>query len=139
VLTCKGNADSIKKLIKKLGLITMSEESKKRERMNKAWLLLVVAGFFETAWAIGLKYTEGFTRLLPSVFTLVTLAISMLLLAKATKNLPIGTAYSVWVGIGALGAAIMGMILFKEPVTPTRIFFLILLLASIIGLKVTSA
>lgn len=101
-------------------------------------MLLVVAGCFEVAWAIGLKYTEGFTKLLPSIFTLITLAISMVLLAKASRELPIGTAYGVWVGIGALGAAIMGMILFKEPVTPMRIFFLILLLASIIGLKVTS-
>lgn len=106
--------------------------------MNRAWMLLVVAGFFEMAWAIGLKYTEGFTKLLPSLFTAVTLAISMILLAKASRDLPIGTAYAVWVGIGAMGAVILGMILFKEPVTPTRIFFLILLLTSIIGLKVTS-
>jgi quaternary ammonium compound-resistance protein SugE len=106
--------------------------------MNKAWLLLVVAGLFETAWAVGLKYTEGFTKLLPSIFTLVTLAISMVLLAKASRDLPIGTAYGVWVGIGALGAAILGMILFKEAASPMRIFFLILLLTSIIGLKVTS-
>ncbi len=102
-------------------------------------MLLIIAGMFECAWAVGLKYTEGFTKLLPSVFTLVTLAISMVLLAKASKDLPIGTAYAVWVGIGALGAAILGIFLFKEQVTPARIFFLILLLASIIGLKVTSA
>jgi quaternary ammonium compound-resistance protein SugE len=101
-------------------------------------MMLVLAGLFETAWAIGLKYTEGFTRLLPSIFTLVTLAISMFLLAKAAKDLPIGTAYAVWVGIGALGAAILGIFLFKEPAAPMRIFFLILLLASIIGLKATS-
>lgn len=107
--------------------------------MSKAWLLLVVAGLFEVGWSIGLKYTHGFTKLVPSLFTGVTLAISMFLLAKAAKDLPIGTAYAVWVGIGALGAAIMGMILFKEPATPARIFFLILLLTSIIGLKVTSA
>ncbi len=102
-------------------------------------MLLVVAGLFECAWAIGLKYTEGFTKLLPSVFTIITLAISMVLLAKASRDLPIGTAYAVWVGIGALGAAILGIFLFREQVTPARIFFLILLLASIIGLKVTSA
>lgn len=106
--------------------------------MNKAWLLLVVAGLFEVAWAIGLKYTQGLTKTIPMLFTGGALAISMYLLAKATKDLPIGTAYAVWVGIGALGAAIMGMILFKEPITPMRIFFLILLLTSIIGLKVTS-
>lgn len=102
-------------------------------------MLLIIAGLFECCWAIGLKYTNGFTKLLPSVFTIVTLAVSMFLLAKASKELPIGTAYAVWVGIGALGAAILGIILFKEPVTPARIFFLILLLASIIGLKATSA
>lgn len=102
-------------------------------------MLLIVAGLFECCWAIGLKYTQGFTKLLPSIFTIVTLAVSMVLLAKASKELPIGTAYAVWVGIGALGAAILGIFLFKEPVTPARIFFLILLLASIIGLKATSA
>jgi quaternary ammonium compound-resistance protein SugE len=106
--------------------------------MNKAWAMLIVAGLFEVAWATGLKYTEGFTKLLPSMFTLITLALSMFLLAKASKDLPIGTAYGVWVGVGALGAAIMGMILFREPATPMRIFFLLLLLTSIIGLKVTS-
>lgn len=107
--------------------------------MSKSWMLLIVAGLFECCWAIGLKYTNGFTKLLPSIFTIVTLAVSMVLLAKASKELPIGTAYAVWVGIGALGAAILGIFLFKEPVTPARIFFLILLLASIIGLKATSA
>ncbi len=106
--------------------------------MSKSWMLLFIAGLFECAWAIGLKYTDGFTRILPSLFTLSTLFISMFLLARATRDLPIGTAYAVWVGIGALGAATLGMILFKEPATPLRIFFLILLLASIIGLKVTS-
>lgn len=107
--------------------------------MSKSWMMLIVAGLFEVGWSIGLKYTEGFTKLIPSIFTGGTLAISMYLLAKAAQDLPIGTAYAVWVGIGALGAAIMGMILFKEPATPARIFFLILLLTSIIGLKVTSA
>ncbi len=102
-------------------------------------MLLIVAGLFECAWAVGLKYTEGFTKLIPTVFTITTLSISMFLLAKASRDLPIGTAYAVWVGIGALGAAILGIFLFREQVTPARIFFLILLLASIIGLKVTSA
>jgi quaternary ammonium compound-resistance protein SugE len=106
--------------------------------MNRAWLLLIVAGLFEVAWAIGLKYTQGLTKTIPMILTGGALAVSMFLLAKATKDLPIGTAYAVWVGIGALGAAIMGMILFKEPASPLRIFFLILLLTSIIGLKVTS-
>jgi quaternary ammonium compound-resistance protein SugE len=102
------------------------------------WIILTIAGLFETAWAIGLKYTQGFTRLWPSVFTLVTLAISMLLLAKAADKLPIGTAYSVWVGIGALGAAILGIVLFKEPLTFMRVFFILLLLIAIIGLKLSS-
>lgn len=106
--------------------------------ITTAWIVLIVAGLFEVCWAIGLKYTEGFTKLIPSVFTLVTLAISMLLLAKAANVLPIGTAYGVWVGIGALGAAILGVTLFNESASPLRIFFLLLLLTAIIGLKMTS-
>ncbi len=102
-----------------------------------AWMMLVVAGLFEVGWSIGLKYTEGFTRLVPSLLTLVALAISMVLLATAARTLPIGTAYAIWVGIGALGAAVLGMILFHEPVTPGRVFFLALLLVSIVGLKLT--
>lgn len=106
--------------------------------MSKAWMMLMVAGLFEVAWAVGLKYTQGFTKLIPSLLTGGALAVSMYLLANAAKDLPIGTAYGVWVGIGALGAAVLGMILFQEPATPARIFFLILLLTSIIGLKATS-
>jgi len=103
-----------------------------------AWLVLVVAGLFETAWAIGLKYADGFTRPWPSVLTVVALAISMLLLALAVRVLPIGTAYAVWVGIGALGAATLGAVLFQEPLTPARAGFLLLLLVSIVGLRLTS-
>lgn len=103
-----------------------------------AWILLVIAGILETGWAVGLKYTEGFSRLIPSLLTLVALTGSMVLLARAATVLPIGTAYGVWVGIGALGAAILGVVLFKEAVTPGRIFFLGLLLVSIVGLKMTS-
>ena len=103
-----------------------------------AWAILVVAGLFEVCWAIGLKYTDGFTKLLPSVFTLGTLAVSMYLLARAGQVLPIGTAYAVWVGIGALGAAILGIILFNESASPARLAFLGLLLISIIGLKLTT-
>lgn len=103
-----------------------------------AWIVLVIAGLLEVCWAIGLKYTEGFTRLVPSIFTLVTLALSMYLLARASQVLPIGTAYGVWVGIGALGAGILGMLLFKEPATMARMFFLMLLLVSIIGLKLST-
>lgn len=107
--------------------------------MLSAWWILFFAGLLEVCWAIGLKYTDGFTRLVPSIFTLVTLAGSMYLLAKAAQSLPIGTAYAVWVGIGAAGAGILGIVLFKEPVTPLRIGFMILLVVSIIGLKATSS
>lgn len=103
-----------------------------------AWALLVVAGLFETAWAIGLKYADGFTRLGPTLFTIAALAVSMLLLAYAVRVLPIGTAYAVWVGIGALGAAALGILLFQEPLTPARAGFLLLLLVSIAGLRMTS-
>ena len=103
-----------------------------------AWTLLVVAGLLEVCWAIGLKYTEGFTRLVPSVLTVGAIIASMVLLGVAAKSLPIGTAYAIWVGIGALGAAVLGIFLFHEPVTPARVFFLGLLLTSIIGLKLTS-
>jgi quaternary ammonium compound-resistance protein SugE len=102
-----------------------------------AWILLIVAGLLEAGWAIGLKYTAGFTKPLPSVLTIAGIVISMVLLAKSAQTLPIGTAYAVWVGIGAAGAAILGMILLKEPASPGRLFFLALLLVAIIGLKAT--
>lgn len=107
--------------------------------MLSAWGLLFLAGLLEICWAIGLKYTDGFTRLYPSLFTLVTLAGSMYLLAKAAQTLPIGTAYAVWVGIGAVGASILGIVLFKEPITMLRIGFLFLLIFSILGLKMTAS
>lgn len=103
-----------------------------------SWILLVIAGLLEVCWAIGLKYTQGFTRLYPSIFTLFTLALSMYFLSRASQNLPIGTAYAVWVGIGALGAAIFGIILLNEPVSVARLCFLGLLLISIVGLKLTA-
>lgn len=103
-----------------------------------AWVLLVVAGLLEVGWAVGIKYTEGFTRLWPSVFTVAGFAASMLLLAQAARTLPIGTAYGVWVGIGAAGAAIVGMAVLGEPVTAARIFFVSLLLVAVVGLKATS-
>jgi len=102
------------------------------------WLYLIIAGLLEVCWAIGLKYSAGFTRPIPSIFTLVTLALSMVLLSKAAHDLPIGTAYAVWVGIGALGAAVLGIFLFHEAVTPLRVLFLVMLLSSIIGLKATA-
>ncbi|MDQ3264843.1 MAG: multidrug efflux SMR transporter [Myxococcota bacterium] len=104
-----------------------------------AWILLLIAGLLECAWAVGLKYTDGFTRPVPSVLVGVTIAASLVLLSFAARTLPIGTAYAVWVGIGALGAAILGIVLFREPVTPARIGFLALLLIAILGLKVTSS
>jgi len=103
-----------------------------------AWVYLVIAGMLEIGWAIGLKYTAGFTKLGPSVLTVAAIVTSMVLLALAARSLPIGTAYAVWVGIGAFGAAVTGMILFDEPFTPGRVFFLALLLISVIGLKLTS-
>ncbi|MDC3958876.1 quaternary ammonium compound efflux SMR transporter SugE [Polyangium jinanense] len=100
-----------------------------------AWVSLIVAGLLEVCWAIGLKYTNGFTRPLPSVLTIAAIVASMYLLAFATKSLPIGTAYAVWVGVGALGTAIAGIVLFGESAAPARVVFLALLLASIVGLK----
>jgi quaternary ammonium compound-resistance protein SugE len=106
--------------------------------MSLAWIALIVAGVLETCWAVGLKYTDGFRKPLPSVLVIVAIAASMFLLGWAARTLPIGTAYAVWVGIGALGAAILGVILFQEPLTFARGFFLAMLLTSIIGLKMTS-
>lgn len=103
-----------------------------------AWLTLFVAAMLEIAWAIGLKYTDGFTKLLPTIPTVAAMVGSLLLLSQATKTLPIGTAYGVWVGIGAAGAAVLGIVLFDEPHSAARIFFLVLLLASVVGLKATS-
>ncbi|MFF3405771.1 quaternary ammonium compound efflux SMR transporter SugE [Streptomyces sp. NPDC002742] len=103
-----------------------------------AWVLLVVAGLLEVGWSIGMKYTEGFTRLVPSVLTGAGIVASMVLLSYAAKSLPIGTAYGVWVGIGAAGAAILGMTVLGEPATAARIFFVCLLLVSVVGLKATS-
>ena len=106
--------------------------------MSISWVYLILAGLLEVCWAVGLKYTEGFTRLWPSLFTLITLAASMLLLSKATQVLPIGTAYAVWVGIGALGAGVLGIVLFQEPASALRMVFMALLLTAILGLKFTS-
>ncbi len=104
-----------------------------------AWIILFFAGLLEVTWAVGLKYTEGFTRLVPSIVVSAAIVGSMILLAIAVRTLPIGTAYAVWVGIGALGAAVLGIVLFHEPVTAARILFLTMLLVSIIGLKLTSS
>ncbi|HEY8573264.1 quaternary ammonium compound efflux SMR transporter SugE [Phenylobacterium sp.] len=103
-----------------------------------AWIILFVAGLFEIGWAIGLKYTEGFTRLVPTALTGVSLVASMGLLGVAVRTLPIGTAYAVWTGIGAAGTVILGIVLFKEPATVARLFCVGLILAGIVGLKLVT-
>lgn len=104
-----------------------------------SWIILVLAGLFEIGWAIGLKYTVGFTRLWPSVGTLASMAISLGLLGIAMRSLPVGTAYAVWVGVGAVGTAILGIFLFGEPANAGRIASLALIVAGIVGLKLASA
>ena len=102
------------------------------------WVFLVIAGGLEVFWSTCMKYSEGFTDLKFSILTVVGMIFSFLFLSQATKSLPLGTAYAVWTGIGALGALIVGIVLFKEPVTAARIFFVSLLLIGIVGLKATS-
>ncbi len=104
-----------------------------------AWLVLLCAGILEVVWAVGLKYTEGFTKLTPSVITLAAMLGSVVLLAHAMRTLPMGTAYAVWVGIGAVGAVIMGIMLFDEPVTILRLGSVGLVIAGIIGLKLATS
>lgn len=103
-----------------------------------AWVYLFVAGLFEVVWAMGLKHTEGFTKLWPSVGTLAAMAVSFFLLAQALKTIPIGTGYAVWTGIGAVGAAVFGMAFLGEPRDAARIACLLLILIGIAGLKATS-
>ena len=103
-----------------------------------AWLLLFIAGLFEIGWAVGLKYTDGFTRLVPSALTLVSMAASMLMLGLAVKSLPMGTAYAVWTGIGAVGTAILGIVLFGDPAGTARIACIALIVAGIVGLKMAT-
>ena len=103
-----------------------------------AWVLLVVAGLFEIGWAVGLKYTDGFTRLWPTVGTVAALVASMALLGAAVRTLPLGTAYAVWTGIGAVGTAVLGMALFREPATAARLVSIGLIVAGIVGLKLAS-
>lgn len=103
-----------------------------------AWVILFIAGLFEICWAIGLKYSDGFSSIRWTAFTAVTLAISMFLLAQALRTLPVGTAYAMWTGIGAVGTALLGMILFGEPRTAIRLACIGLIVAGIIGLRVVS-
>jgi quaternary ammonium compound-resistance protein SugE len=103
-----------------------------------AWFMLFIAGLMEIAWAIGLKYTEGFSRLIPSVLTLTSMAASMALLGLALRTLPIGTAYAVWTGIGAVGTALLGIWLFGEPATAMRLACIGLIVSGIVGLKLVT-
>ncbi|MEG3192635.1 quaternary ammonium compound efflux SMR transporter SugE [Lysobacter sp. D1-1-M9] len=102
------------------------------------WIILVLAGLFEIGWAIGLKYTDGFTRLWPTVGTVAAMAVSLGLLGIAMKSLPVGTAYAVWVGVGAVGTVILGIVLFDEPMNALRIGSVALIVAGLIGLKLAT-
>ncbi len=102
------------------------------------WIILVVAGLFEVGWAIGLKYTDGFTRVWPTLGTAVAMLISLGLLGVAMKSLPVGTAYAVWVGVGAIGTAILGIVLLGEPASAPRLLSLGLIIAGIVGLKLAT-
>ncbi len=104
-----------------------------------AFFLLIVAGLLEACWAVGLKFTNGFTKPIPSVLTIAGIIVSMYLLALASRSMPIGTAYGVWVGIGAVGAAVLGILFLGESAHPARLFFLALMVVAIVGLKVTSS
>lgn len=103
-----------------------------------SWLILLIAGLLEVVWAIGLKYTQGFTRLVPSLMTVTAMVASVVLLSWAMKSLPVGTAYAIWTGIGAVGAAITGMLLLGESASPARLLSLGLIVAGIIGLKLST-
>lgn len=103
-----------------------------------AWVMLVVAGLFEVGWAVGLKYSESFTRLWPSVGTLLAMIVSFWLLAMAMKSLPVGTAYAVWVGIGAIGTVLLGIMLFGEPASVARLISVMLIVAGLVGLKLAT-
>lgn len=103
-----------------------------------AWIYLVIAGLLEVAWATGMKYSEGFTRPMWSGFTVVSMIFSFVLLSKAMEDLPLGTAYTLWTGIGAVGSIILGVVLFGESTAPLRLFFLALIVTGIVGLRYTS-
>jgi quaternary ammonium compound-resistance protein SugE len=102
------------------------------------WFFLILAGIFEVAWALGLKYSQGFTKLVPSIFTIAGMIASFYFLSLSLKNLPLGTAYAIWTGIGTVGTVILGIILFKEPFDIIRLFCIVLIVVGIIGLKLVS-
>ncbi|WP_282939753.1 quaternary ammonium compound efflux SMR transporter SugE [Paenibacillus sp. RC67] len=103
-----------------------------------AWIYLIIAGLFEVVWAISIKYTQGFTKLVPSVVTIAGMAVSFYFLSQSLKSLPMGTAYAIWTGIGALGTVVIGMLFMGEPRDAIRVLFLLLIVGGIVGLKVTA-
>lgn len=103
-----------------------------------SWFVLILAGCFEIGWAVGLKYTDGFSRLVPTLLTVAAMALSLFLLGIALRSLPLGTAYGVWVGIGTVGTVVFGILLFGEPATFARLLFVLLIIIGIIGLKMTT-
>lgn len=108
------------------------------EGVSMEWFYLVVAGLFEVGWAIGLKYSQGFTKILPSIGTIIGMIASFYFLSVSLKSLPLGTAYAIWTGIGTIGTVLLGIILFKEPVNIMRILCIVLIVSGIIGLKLLS-
>lgn len=121
-----------------IGKIWQSSEMLSNLSQTAAWSILVIAGLLEVCWSVGMKYTEGFSKPIPSFFTILAMIVSMYLLAKAVNFLPLGTAYAIWVGIGTVGASLLGIILFQESANPLRLLFLGLLIVSIVGLKLTN-
>jgi len=109
-----------------------------RQSLQMAWITLFIAGVFEVGWAIGLKYTDGFTRVVPTIATVLSMVISLGLLGVALKSLPVGTAYAVWTGVGTVGTAILGMVLFGESTAALRLACIGLIVAGIIGLKLVT-
>lgn len=103
------------------------------------WFYLILAGFFEVGWAVGLKFSDGFTKIIPSVFTVVTMAASLYFLSLSLKTLPLSSSYAIWTGIGTIGTVILGIIIFKEPVSVVRIVCVLLIVAGIVGLKLVSS
>jgi quaternary ammonium compound-resistance protein SugE len=132
---------NLDRYVKVTYIVQMSISTKPKALKGKSmeWIILVIAGLFETAWAIGLKYSDGLTKFYPIVFTAIALILSMYLLERALRTLPVGTAYAVWTGIGIIGTTILGIFLFNESMNATRIFFIGLIVVGIGGLKLVSA
>lgn len=103
------------------------------------WFYLILAGFFEVGWAVGLKFSDGFTKIIPSIFTVVTMAASLYFLSLSLKTLPLSSSYAIWTGIGTIGTVILGIIIFKEPISVVRIVCVLLIVAGIVGLKLVSS